>query len=66
MLVMQKEATPLYRIMACLSDVKKRSARIEACFGPLQDTVRLLAPAQSPIARKCSLICFFVPLFSPA
>ena len=26
--------------MACLLDVKKRSARTEASFGPLQDTVR--------------------------
>ena len=41
-LVMQKEDAPLYRVMACLLDVKKRSGKTEASFGPLHDTVRLL------------------------
>lgn len=40
MLVMQKEDAPLYKVMACLLDVKKRSGRTEASFGPLRDTVR--------------------------
>ena len=41
LLVMQREDAPLYKVMACLLDVKKRSGRTEASFGPLQDTVRL-------------------------
>ena len=36
---LQKESS-LYKVMACLLDVKKRSAKTEASFGPLQDTVR--------------------------
>ena len=35
----QKESS-LYKVMACLQDVKKRTARTEASFSPLQDTVR--------------------------
>ena len=36
---LQKESS-LYKVMACLLDVKKRSAKTQASFGPLQDTVR--------------------------
>ena len=43
MLVMQREDAPLFKVMACLLDVKKRSGRTEASFGPLHDTVRLPA-----------------------
>ena len=38
---LQKESW-LYNVMACLLNVKKRSARTEASFGPLQDTVRVI------------------------
>ena len=38
---LQKESS-LYKVMACLLDVKKRSAKTEGSFGPLQDTVRFI------------------------
>jgi hypothetical protein len=33
---------PLYRIMACMRDIRKRAERTEASFTPLRDTVALL------------------------
>ena len=55
MLVMQKEDAPLYKVMACLLDVKKRSKRTEASFGPLHDTVRL--PTLSIVCHEVSATC---------
>lgn len=40
---LQGEGTPLYQVMACLLDIKKRTAKTEASFGPLQDTVQSLS-----------------------
>ena len=40
---LQGEGTPLYRVMACLLDIKKRAAKTGASFGPLQDTVQSLS-----------------------
>ena len=31
---------PLYVVMACMRDIRKRSDRTDACFDPLRDTVR--------------------------
>jgi len=36
---MQGKDSPLVKVMACLLDVKKRSGKTEASFGPLHDTV---------------------------
>ncbi|KAK9843805.1 hypothetical protein WJX81_007069 [Elliptochloris bilobata] len=33
---------PLYVVMACMRDIRKRSDRTDACFYPLRDTVALL------------------------
>ena len=40
---LQGEGTPLYQVMSCLLDIKKHTAKTEASFGPLQDTVQSLS-----------------------
>lgn len=54
---MQKEDAALYKVMACLLDVKKRSGRIEASFAPLHDTVRPLVTYTVVISHEASSAC---------
>ena len=42
---------PLYVVMACMRDTRKRSDRTDACFDPLRDTVR---PARPQPARPAT------------
>lgn len=46
---LQKDSS-LYKVMACLLDVKRRSARTEASFAPLQDTVSSLHASSLQVA----------------
>ena len=47
---------PLYVVMACMRDIRKRSDRTDACFDPLRDTVRTacLPPACQPLEQHIS------------